>query len=865
MASTSNQGPNPNRGRKRRRPSTAAVVAGTVGKVLGTFLLICVITGAILLCFAAVYIKTVIIPQAHLEANFVMNQTSTIYYKDSTTGEYVEHLSLHGTENRQLVDFEEIPDNLINATVAIEDETFWKHHGVNWKRTLKGVLLMFTGGDIQGGSTITQQLIKNLTDYNETTVKRKVTEIFRALYVDSHYEKDDILELYLNVIPLGSGCEGVGAAAEKYFGKPVSDLTLAECASLIGVTNNPSKYGPYSTAQVENSEGEMWNAVQWNKYRQEVILGQMLEQGKISQEEYDEAVAQELVFVGTNSESGQSSSDIYSWYEEQVITDVMKDLQEEYDYSSQYVSQMLANGGLRIYTCVDPEVQAAAEAIYYDRSNLNYTSSKSGQQLQSAITIIDNSTGDIAGLVGRIGEKTINRGTNLATGALRQPGSSIKPLTAYGPAMEMGLLSPISVLADYPYQVLDGKAWPVNVDGRYRGQVTVTEALQWSYNTVAVRTVAMVTPAKAYEFATQRFHLNLESGRMVNGQMQSDVNLAPLSMGGLTDGVTTRQMANAFAVFPENGIYREARTYTKVEDSQGNVILDNTREDEVAVKESTAYYMNTMLQNVVQNGGGSEARISGMTVAGKTGTTDSKFDRWFVGYTPYYTAAVWVGYEYNERVTASGNPAAQLWKKVMTPIHDGLENKSFDKPSGLVQVSYCRDCGGLATTACQYDPRGNRVASGYVMQEDAPSTVCTCHSLEEGSNSLVRVCVDDPVLDENGEPTGSYHLAGPYCPEVSIRTYAYLNLDRESVGGAWAEDSQYFYSNLPNVGVCTVHNGETVLPPEGGETTDPDDPSDPNNPDPPDGGGETTDPGEEGSQEGGGESSHPETVTRSTR
>ena len=850
---------------RRRRKSKKKKVGAL--RIIGTLLLIFLTTSAFLACFGAVYIVNVILPQASMDlSSFNVDENSVMYYQDKTTGEYKELRQVLSVTNSEWVDYEDMPQYLKDAAVAIEDRRFWKHNGVDWWRTAQAVVSMFTGGDIQGGSTITQQLIKNLTDYNETTVKRKVTEIFRALYVDSHYEKDDILELYLNVIPLGSGCEGVGAAAEKYFGKSVSDLTLAECASLIGITNNPSKYGPYSTAQVENSEGEMWNAVQWNKYRQEVILGQMLEQGKISQEEYDEAVAQELVFVGTNSESGQSSSDIYSWYEEQVITDVMKDLQEEYDYSSQYVSQMLANGGLRIYTCVDPEVQAAAEAIYYDRSNLNYTSSKSGQQLQSAITIIDNSTGDIAGLVGRIGEKAINRGTNLATGALRQPGSSIKPLTAYGPAMEMGLLSPISVLADYPYQVLDGKAWPVNVDGRYRGQVTVTEALQWSCNTVAVRTVAMVTPAKSYEFATQRFHLDLESGRMVNGQMQSDVNLAPLSMGGLTDGVTTRQMANAFAVFPENGIYREARTYTKVEDSDGNVILDNTREDEVAVKESTAYYMNTMLQNVVQNGGGSEARISGMTVAGKTGTTDSKFDRWFVGYTPYYTAAVWVGYEYNERVPSSGNPAAQLWKKVMAPIHEGLENQSFDKPSGLVQVSYCKDCGGLATTACQYDPRGSRVASGYVMQEDAPSTVCTCHSLEEGSNSLVRVCVDDPVLDENGEPTGSYHLAGPYCPEVSIRTYAYLNLDRESVGGAWAEDSQYFYSNLPNLGVCTVHNGETVLPPEGGETTDPDDPSDPNNPDPPEGGGETTDPGGEGSGEGGGgETDQPESTTNSTR
>ena len=835
-------------------------------RIIGTLLLIFLTTSAFLACFAAVYIVNVILPQANMDlSSFNVDENSVMYYQDKSTGEYKELRQVLSVTNSQWVDYEDMPQYLKDAAVAIEDRRFWKHNGVDWWRTTQAVVSMFTGGDIQGGSTITQQLIKNLTDYNETTVKRKVTEIFRALYVDSHYEKEDILELYLNVIPLGSGCEGVGAAAEKYFGKSVSDLTLAECASLIGITNNPSKYGPYSTAQVENSNGEMWSAVQWNKYRQEVILGQMLEQSKISQQEYDEAVAQELAFVGSNSESGQSTSDIYSWYEEQVITDVMNDLKEEYGYSSQYVSQMLSNGGLRIYTCVDPQVQAAAEAIYYDRSNLNYTSSKTGQQLQSAITIIDNSTGDIAGLVGRIGEKTINRGINLATGALRQPGSSIKPLTAYAPAMEMGLLSPISVLPDYPYQVLDGKAWPVNVDGRYRGQVTVTEALQWSCNTVAVRTIAMVTPAKSYEFATQHFHLNLESGRMVNGQMQSDINLAPLAMGGLTDGVTTRQMANAFAVFPENGIYREARTYTKVEDSDGNVILDNSREDETAIKESTAYYMNTMLQNVVQNGGGTEARISGMSVAGKTGTTDSKFDRWFVGYTPHYTAAVWVGYEYNERVPSSGNPAAQLWKKVMSPIHDGLENTGFSKPSGLVQVSYCKDCGGLATSACQADPRGSRVATGYVMAEDAPSTSCSCHSLEEGSNSLVRVCVDDPVLDENGAFTGSYHLAGPYCPEISIRTYAYLNLDRESVGGAWAEDSQYFYSNLPNVGVCTVHTGEAVVPPEGGETTDPDDPSNPENPENPDGGEEPTDP-EGGSQEGGGgETSQPENVTNSVR
>ena len=837
MATTSNQAPQPGRKRPRRQRSTAATVAVTIGKVVGTLLLIGIITAVILICFAARYIQTVIIPQAHIEANFVMDQTSIIYYEDPNTGEYVEHLSLHGDENRILVDFEDIPEDMINATVAIEDRTFREHHGVNWRRTLYGVILMFTGQDIQGGSTITQQLIKNLTEDNETTVKRKVTEIFRALEFDRNYDKDTTLLWYLNVIPLGAGCEGVGVAAEKYFGKPVSELTLAECASLIAITNNPSKYGPYSLAKVANSKGELWDAKQWNKYRQELILNQMLKEGYITQEEHDQAVAQELVFVGMEAgSSGDSESpeNIYSWYEEQVISDVIKDLKEKYDYSDKVASQMLASGGLRIYTCIDPEVQKKAEAVYGDEELLNYVSKSTGQRLQSAITIIDNETGDIAALVGRIGEKEINRGLNLATNAKRQPGSSIKPLSAYAPAIEMGLMSPITVMPDYPYQVLGGKAWPVNVDGVYRGQVTVNQAVEDSYNTVAVRTVAQVTPAKAFEFATQRFHLPLESGRMVNGEVKGDIGIAPLAMGGLTDGVSTRDMANAFSVFPNGGVYRQARTYTKVENSKGEVILDNTREDSVAVKDTTAYYINSMLTNVVTSGGGTEARISGMTTAGKTGTTDTKDNRWFVGYTPYYTAAVWVGYETPERVPAPGNPAAQVFKKVMTPIHEGLADRKFPQVSGLVSVSYCMDCGGEAIEACQYDARGSsRIATGYVFPEDRPSFVCSCHSLEEGSNSMVRVCVDDPILDANGEFTGFYRAAGPFCPEVSVRTLCYLNLDRESVGGAVARDSSAFYSAyLAAAGgqSCTVHSNEpSTEEPEPGA---PEEPSEPGTDDP---------------------------------
>ena len=264
MASTTNQSPNPGRGRKRRR-STAMTVVGTIGKVIGTLLLICVITGVILICLAAGYIRSVVIPQAHLEANFVMNQTSTIYYMDSSTGEYVEHLALHGAENRVLVDYEDIPQDLINATVAIEDRTFREHNGVNWRRTIYGVILMFTGQDIQGGSTITQQLIKNVTQYDDVTVKRKIQEIFTALDFDATYSKEQIMEWYLNYIFLGDSCYGVGTAAKNYFGKDVSELTLAECASLISITNNPTIYGPNSAVRMTNENGEVTTGRERNK------------------------------------------------------------------------------------------------------------------------------------------------------------------------------------------------------------------------------------------------------------------------------------------------------------------------------------------------------------------------------------------------------------------------------------------------------------------------------------------------------------------------------------------------------------------------------------------------------------------------
>ena len=370
---------------------------------------------------------------------------------------------------------------------------------------------------------------------------------------------------------------------------------------------------------------------------------------------------------------------------------------------------LLTRGGLSIYTCVDPDVQAQVEQIYSDRTNLDYTSS-SGQQLQSAITVIDNETGNLVGIAGRVGGEDGNLWMNFATDSKRQPGSSIKPLSVYAPAFEMGLISPISVLDDYPHEVMGGRPWPVNVDGRYRGLVTVRQALSNSYNTVSVRVLAdLVTPENSFNFVEEHFHLDLEDGVEIGGQMKSDIGVAPLSMGGLTYGVNTRDMAEAFAVFPNGGLYQKSRTYTKVTrevDGVETVLLENQPESEAVLKSETAYYVNSILREVVTRVNTSGNFDSGMAIAGKTGTTDDKYDRWFVGYTPYYTAAVWVGFEQNERVPASGNPALKMWTLVMSGVHEGLEDRKFSEPAGLTTVTYCLDSGLLATDYCRMDPRG---------------------------------------------------------------------------------------------------------------------------------------------------------------
>lgn len=818
----------PRRRKRRRRGNPVLTVLGVIFKTLGTLLLIGLTTGAILACFGVIYINTVIVPAADLdlyELTVDMSQSSIMYYMDQSTGERKELRTIHGEENRIWIKYKDIPEDLINATVAIEDKRFFTHQGVDWLRTANSVLLMFTGRNIQGGSTITQQLIKNLTDDNDVTVKRKVLEIFRALEFEKKYSKEIILENYLNYIYLGQGCNGIYTASYRYFGKNVTELSLAECASLISITNNPSIYDPYRAGYDEDGKLDREWGKKNNAKRALLVLGQMKQQKDkygepmITEEEYEEARAQLKAGLNFTSasvgESGsQTSGDgAYSWYEDLVIRTVINDLVAR-GYDRKVAANMVYYGGLQIETCIDLDVQALVDSVYGNAENLAVFSS-SGQQLQSAIVIVDPN-GDIVALAGGVGEKEGDLIWSRATDSKRPPGSSFKPLSVYAPAIEAGLFTPVDTFDDAPFRLEGENAWPTNSDGVYRGRISVFEAVQRSSNTVAVRALDLLSPEESYDFLTTKlgFQDDLVYNEKRNGRTYTDVALAPLSMGGLTDGVSVLHMAAAYSMFPRGGVYLEPRCYTVVKDSTGRVILDNTtdRTGVPVISEETAWYMNNMLKNVVARGTGTTAKFSEveMTIAGKTGTTTSKKDNWFVGYSPYYTAAVWVGYDQQERITQSGNRAIPMWKKVMEPLHEGLENMDFGTPGNLTKVNHiCTSSGMLQTEYCLMDPRGDLSTSGQLFRDDAGLPYCTLHTAE----TVVEVCTECPILNSKGKATGMYYLAGPYCPAESRKTVCLMNTQRPDVNGVVANDfafTKQYFDSLGAGAYCPLH----TVPPE---------------------------------------------------
>lgn len=827
----------------RRRRSNPLM---TILKVLGTLFCIGVLTAAIVFGIFMKYVNSTLAEQLYIDASaYTLKQTSTVYCQDSATGEWIEHQKLY-RENRTLVDFEKIPKHVLEALVAIEDQRFYTHKGVDWRRTAHAVLNMFTGEqDTFGGSTITQQVIKNLTTENQTTVKRKVTEIFRALEFEKNYTKDDILEIYLNTVYFGAGAYGIQAASEAYFGKDVSELTIAEGACIVGITRYPYMYDP--------SRGDWY--LEKNRERQLTVLSEMLRQEKITQSQYDAAVAEEMVFTwddnfiasveaDTEGEAVEEVKTEYnSYFIDQVIRDVLEDLMDA-GLNMKAAYDLIYEGGLQIYTTLDPKIQEIVDNVYYDVSNLDITSAN-GQQLQSAITVMDPYTGNVVAMSGGIGEKDGDLVLNRAM-STRPCGSAIKPLSVYAPALDAGVITPATVTDDYPIELMENSAgrmvaYPLNSYSRYYGLTTLQTALRQSTNTIAMRTLMELTVPASYEFMTDKLGFTT----LVNG----DLDRAPLALGGLTVGVSTEEMAAAYSTFVNSGIYNRPRTYTIVKDRNGNTLLENETASWVAMKESTAYIMNGLLSSVVSSGTGTSAAFSGMSIAGKTGTTNNNYDRYFVGYTPYYCASVWIGYDKMEKIKASGNPAAVLWKKVMSEVHEDLPNKSFPTPaSGLTSATVCTKSGLLANELCTAAGHTQTVtlASGT-----EPSELCSMHIAAD-------FC------------TAGNCFASEFCPAESIESRIVLDYDRPLImieGGGTktvvaedgteqtitfdapvaADDDALILKLITSDEGCPAHThalNEEIgeIDPETGLPVDPNAPIDPNTPIEPTDPIESTDP-----------------------
>ena len=745
-----------NNGQERRRPRRRGW--GTAGRVIGTILLVFVLTAAIFAGIFSAYINSSMRGRVEVYLDEFETKVSTeLYYQEPSSGEWTMYHTLFlDSENRIWADLEQIPKDLKNAVVAIEDKRFYKHKGVDWHGTARAIFSTIFGGSVQGGSTITQQLVKNVTGDNQNTVKRKVMEIYRAQELEKRYEKDEILEAYLNEVYFGYSCYGVVTASLKYFNKDVSELSLAECASLIAITNNPSLYDPLQTD---------WG-LENNRTRQLLVLGAMLEQGKIDQAAYDAAKEENVVFSNgytilggrvdvdtdkkddTDTDGGdeqpeeetETATSSQSYFTDAVIEDVAAALVEKYgltDSTNPVTGKvttafdqgvnMVYGKGYKIYTTQNPDYQQIAEEVCADTSNLPYTSSytnsygeKETEQLQVGMTIVDPYTGYVVAMVGGAGVKQYDRGWNWATSA-RQCGSAIKPISVYAPALDDGTINGASTIDDYPVMVLNGSVYPKNANGRYKGLTPLHTAIARSTNTCAVRVVQEYGTSRSYDFMTNKLGFTTLTS-------QDAQQVGNMGLGGLDRGVTTEEMAAAFAAFANEGIYTAPRTFIRVEDADGNVILENEANASVAMKDTTAALMNSLLQEVINGGTGYEGRISGMHVAGKTGTTNNDQDRYFVGYTPYYSCAVWVGYVHNQRIVASGNPAASMWQKVMSRIHADLPDKDFFSCSGLTYVKVCADSGLLATDSCAEDCRGSRVYSALVAADNAPSAYCNMHT-----------------------------------------------------------------------------------------------------------------------------------------
>lgn len=663
-----------------------------------------------------------------------------------------EALFLEKSEWKSIYD---MPENLKNAFVAIEDKRFYEHNGVDWLRTFKAVgnYIFKFGNRSFGGSTITQQLIKNLTGDNMVSPKRKLEEIFRAINLEKDLSKNEILESYLNVVYLSENCYGVGTAAQLYFNKDIKDLSLRECASLAAIVQNPTKYDPYT-----NPEN--------NSQRSKLILSQMLEQNMINDEEYENATNEALV-INENIES-EKTTGIYSWFTEALISDVVNDITIKYNISEKSAKMMILKGGLNIYSTVDPEIQKIANDVF-ENYNKYILPNDDGSYPEASCVVIDPKTSDVLALIGGIGKKEGNRIFNRATQAKRAPGSVIKPLSVYAPLIEENLITFATVFDDTPEKLLNNEPWPKNSPYRYRGLMPISYAVAHSTNTVAVKSLELLGIEASFDYLTTKFKFNLDS--------KNDKALSPLALGQLTYGESLLNVTNAYTPFANGGYMSNAKTYLYVTDNYGNIVLENNDESERILSEDTAFITTKLLEGVVTEGTAKYLTSKNKTeLSGKTGTSSDLKDRWFIGYTPSVICGVWCGYDTPRSMYYAKNPSCIFFDEVMNKVYENREFEIFYMPDGVVKCEYCMDSGSLLCQECTIDLRGDRSQTGYFKVGSEPKEYCSLHK---------KVVIDT----EDGM------IADALTPSYRRRIVSLLDYSRVNEYGVDIFDSEYFIEN----------------------------------------------------------------------
>ncbi len=642
-----------------------------IKKMIITVIIIVIVILAIILGISAYNWK-------QITTDMFTNENSVVVDSD---GNVIAEL---GSERKKVkVENEDMPKNLKNAYVAIEDERYYKHHGVDIKRTGSAIInyVIHLGNSSFGGSTITQQLVKNLTGDNSGSISRKVKEWWKAYLLECYFSKEEILDMYLNMIYVGPNIYGVGAGSQYYFSKDVQNLTLAESAFLAGINNSPNSYNPFDN-ETDNTE-KITN-------RTITVLDKMLELEYITEEEYNTAVSEVHNGLGFEQGTVEASDGIYSYHTDALINEIIQDIADKKNITEDFATNYLYLGGLTINSTQNSSIQEETETEFNKRQ-YNIASREGGNPAQAAMVIIDHQTGQVVACVGGLGEKDTARGLNRATQSTRQTGSSIKPLAVLAPGIDKKKFTAATIYEDVE-KTFEGNYSPVNYDG-YLGEITVRKAVESSQNIPFVEMMEQIGVKTSISYLKDMGITSLT---------EKDESLS-LALGGLDKGITPLEMAAAYATIANDGVYTEPTFYTEITNQTGKTIVKATPESHRVFSEQVAYILKEILTQPVKgtNGTATYCAISGMDVAAKTGTTDENYDRWLCGFTPYYTAATWFGYDQNETIYFNRqNPAGVIWANVMRNIHSGLDNATFEKPSWIQTETICANSGGIANSGC---------------------------------------------------------------------------------------------------------------------------------------------------------------------